>query len=50
MKSTDFYQSVIHAVWVNNNKKPFNDPRVRRAMHLALIKPHWSTWSKMSPQ
>jgi ABC-type transport system substrate-binding protein len=33
---TDFYQSVIHALWVNNTKKPFNDPRVRRAMHLVL--------------
>jgi ABC-type transport system substrate-binding protein len=32
----DFYQSVIHALWVNNTKKPFSDPRVRRAMHLAL--------------
>ena len=32
----DFYQSVIHALWINNTKKPFNDPRVRRAMHLAL--------------
>jgi peptide/nickel transport system substrate-binding protein len=32
----DFYQSVIHALWVNNAKKPLNDPRVRRAMHLAL--------------
>jgi len=32
----DFYQSVIHALWVNNTKKPLNDPRVRRAMHLAL--------------
>jgi ABC-type oligopeptide transport system substrate-binding subunit len=27
---------VIHALWINNTKKPFNDPRVRRAMHLAL--------------
>ena len=34
-----FYQSVIQATWVNNKKKPFDDPRVRRAMHLALDKP-----------
>lgn len=38
MTSTDFYQSVIQAVWVNNAKEPFNDPRVRRAMHLVLDK------------
>src|SRR5262247_119860 len=39
MSGTDFYQSVIQAVWVNTTKKPFEDPRVRRAMHLALDKP-----------
>jgi peptide/nickel transport system substrate-binding protein len=39
MAATDFYQSVIQAVWVNNDKKPFNDPRVRRAMHLVFDKP-----------
>jgi ABC-type transport system substrate-binding protein len=38
MNSTDYYQSVIQAVWINNNKKPFDDPRVRRAMHLVLDK------------
>jgi peptide/nickel transport system substrate-binding protein len=38
MDSTAFYQSVIQAVWVNNDKKPLNDPRVRRAMHLVLDK------------
>ena len=38
MSSTDFYQSVIQAVWVNNKKKPFDDPRVRRAMHLVFDK------------
>jgi peptide/nickel transport system substrate-binding protein len=38
MTFVDFYQSVIHALWVNNTKKPLNDPRVRRAMHLALDK------------
>jgi peptide/nickel transport system substrate-binding protein len=26
-------------VWLNNAKKPFNDPRVRRALHLALNRP-----------
>jgi ABC-type oligopeptide transport system substrate-binding subunit len=38
MTFVDFYQSVIHGVWVNNTKKPLDDPRVRRAMHLALDK------------
>jgi peptide/nickel transport system substrate-binding protein len=38
MTFVDFYQSVIHAIWVNNTKKPLDDPRVRRAMHLALDK------------
>lgn len=38
MNSTAFFQSVIQATWINNNKKPFNDPRVRRAMHLVLDK------------
>jgi ABC-type transport system substrate-binding protein len=36
MSGAEFNQSVIQAVWVNNKKKPFGDPRVRRAMHLAL--------------
>jgi ABC-type transport system substrate-binding protein len=39
MSGTDFYQSVIQAVWVNNTKKPFDDPRVRRAMHLVFDRP-----------
>jgi peptide/nickel transport system substrate-binding protein len=38
MTFADFYQSVIHGIWVNNAKKPWADPRVRRAMHLALDK------------
>jgi peptide/nickel transport system substrate-binding protein len=39
MTTTDYYQSVIQATWVNNRKKPLDDPRVRRAMHLVLDKP-----------
>lgn len=39
MTSTDFYQSVIQAVWVNMKRKPYADPRIRRAMHLALDRP-----------
>ncbi len=39
MTATDYYQSVIQATWVNNKKKPLDDPRVRRAMHLVLDKP-----------
>jgi ABC-type transport system substrate-binding protein len=31
-----FNQSVIQAFWVNQKKKPFADPRVRRAIHLAM--------------
>src|SRR5882724_4938034 len=37
--ATDYYQSVIQATWVNNKRKPLDDPRVRRAMHLVLDKP-----------
>jgi len=39
MTTTDYYQSVIQATWVNNRRKPLDDPRVRRAMHLVLDKP-----------
>ena len=39
MASTDFYQSVIQGTWVNNKKKPLDDPRVRRALHLVFDKP-----------
>ena len=36
MTGATYYQSVIDAVWINTGRKPFGDPRVRRAMHLAL--------------
>jgi peptide/nickel transport system substrate-binding protein len=39
MSVARFYQSVIHGAWVNNQRQPFGDPRVRRAMHLTLDKP-----------
>ena len=38
MNGTDFYQSVIQGTWMNNKKKPMDDPRVRRAFHLVLDK------------
>src|SRR5438094_1216095 len=31
-----FNQSVIQAFWTNEKKKPLDDPRVRRAIHLAM--------------
>src|SRR6266849_5388748 len=39
MTATDYYQSVVQATWMNNKRKPLDDPRVRRAMHLVLDKP-----------
>jgi peptide/nickel transport system substrate-binding protein len=39
MSTATFNQSVIHATWVNTRHAPLDDPRVRRAMHLALDRP-----------
>src|SRR6201981_2714626 len=39
LSTAKFYQSVIHAVWLNAKRQPFDDPRVRRAMHLLCDKP-----------
>ena len=36
MSTTAFNQSVIQGCWTNDKKKPMDDPRVRRAFHLAL--------------
>ena len=38
LSTAKFYQSVIHATWINDKRKPFDDPRVRRALHLLLEK------------
>ena len=39
MSTETHYQSVVHATWVNNKRKPLDDPRVRRALHLVLDRP-----------
>jgi ABC-type transport system substrate-binding protein len=39
MSVARYNQSVIQAVWLNAKRKPFDDPRVRRAFHLALNRP-----------
>src|SRR5215475_770162 len=39
MNAVTHFQSVLHATMINNKRKPFDDPRVRRAMHLALDRP-----------
>ena len=36
MSTLNFYQSVIQGTWPNTKKKPFDDPRVRRAVHLVF--------------
>src|SRR5262249_49911810 len=36
LATANYNQSVIHATYLNNKKRPFDDPRVRRALHLAL--------------
>ena len=39
MSAATYYQSVIHATWINTHRQPLDDPRVRRAMHLVLDRP-----------
>src|SRR5579864_1317991 len=39
LKTAQFNQSVIQGVWLNHKKKPLDDPRVRRALHLSFDRP-----------
>jgi peptide/nickel transport system substrate-binding protein len=39
MSTATFNQSVIQGTWVNLKHKPLDDPRVRRAIHLAFDRP-----------
>ncbi|HEV2099619.1 MAG TPA: ABC transporter substrate-binding protein, partial [Stellaceae bacterium] len=39
MSVARYNQSVIQGVWLNAKRKPFDDPRVRRAFHLAFDRP-----------
>src|SRR5262245_66682475 len=36
MSSLNYYQSLSQSTWPNGKKKPFDDPRVRRAVHLVF--------------
>ena len=39
LTGVDYYQSVIQATWMNAQKGPLADPRVRKAFHLVLDRP-----------
>jgi hypothetical protein len=50
MSTATYYQSVVHATWVNNKKKPLDDPRVGAVAVCVGIDCAFSGWLRILDQ